>query len=133
MRIDLSVCSRSKNHLDRSLDLVYNYSCKWRFFYNASKSAVMVYGESKREAERNYKFRNIRLGKDKVKEKYEYDHVGVKNCLFGKFTSRTEDRISQGRRAFNSITSIGIKKKGVCMSVCTTIFWVHYYAYCSIR
>ena len=120
---DLSVCSVSKNYLDRTLDLVYKYSCKWRFYYNANKSAVMVYGESKREAERNAKFRNFKLGKDKVKEKVEYDHVGVKNCLFGNFTNRTEDRISRGRRAFNSVTSIGIKKKGVCMSVCTTIFW----------
>ena len=120
---DLSVCSVSKNYLDRALDLVYKYSCKWRFYYNANKSAVMVYGESKREAERNSKFRNFKLGKDKVKEKTEYDHVGVKNCLFGNFTVRTEDRISRGRRAFNSVTSIGIKKKGVCMSVCTTIFW----------
>ena len=120
---DLSVCSVSKNYLDRTLDLVYKYSCKWRFYYNANKIAVMVYGESKREAERNAKFRNFKLDKDKVKEKVEYDHVGVKNCLFGNFTNRTEYRISRGRRAFNSVTSIGIKKKGVCMSVCTTIFW----------
>ena len=83
----------------------------------------MINGEKKRESVRNSKFRNFQLGKDKVKEKIEYDHVGVKNCLFSNFTPRTEDRIIRGRRAFNSITSIGIKSKGLCMSVCTTIFW----------
>ena len=51
----------------------------------------MVYGEKKREAEKNSKFRNFRLGKDKVQEKIEYDHVGIKNFLFGNFTARTEE------------------------------------------
>ena len=83
----------------------------------------MVYGENKRESERNSKYRIFKLGSDKVNEKSDYDHVGVKNCLFGNYTIRTEDRISRGRRAFNAVTSIGIKNKGVCMSVCTTIFW----------
>ena len=38
---DLSVCSLSKNNLGSTLDLVYKYSCKWRFYYNAGKSAVI--------------------------------------------------------------------------------------------
>ena len=120
---DLSLCSLSKFNMDQVLKIVYNYSCRWRFHYNASKSAIMVYGESKRIASRNAKYRNFQLGKEKVKEKIEYDHVGVKNCLFNNSTPRTEDRISRGRRAFNAISSIGIKKRGVCMNVCTTVFW----------
>ena len=63
----------------------------------------MVYGESKRESEKNSKYRNFKLGTDKVKEKSDYDHVGVKNCLFGNYTTRTEERISRGRRAFNAV------------------------------
>ena len=63
----------------------------------------MVYGESKRENQRDSKFRNFSLGGKKVKERIEYDHVGVKNCLFGNSTPRSEDKISKGRRAFNSI------------------------------
>ena len=122
---DLSLCSLSKFNLDCILEVVYKYSCEWRFYYNADKSAVMVYGEKKREAMRNSKFRHYQLGKDKAKETNEYVHVGVKNCLFGNYTARTEDRISRGRRAFNAIISIGIKIKGVCMLICTTI-------YCSI-
>ena len=120
---DLSLCSLSKHKLDGALRMVYVYSCKWRFFYNAGKSAIMVYGENKREAKRNSKDRSFLLGKKKVKEKVEYDHVGVKCCLFSNYLPRTEDRISRGRRAFHAISSIGIKDKGVNMSVCTTIFW----------
>ena len=39
---DLSVCSTSEYNLDNAMKLVYNYSCKWRFYYNADKSAIMV-------------------------------------------------------------------------------------------
>ena len=49
--------------------------------------------------------------------------VGVKCCLFSNYLPRTEDRMSRGRRAFHAISGIGVKDKGVCMNVCTTIFW----------
>ena len=66
---DLSVCSFSKFNLDKVLRIVYNYSCKWRFYYNASKSAVMVYGESKSEHKKNSKYRNFTLGSQKIRVK----------------------------------------------------------------
>ena len=36
---------------------------------------------------------------------------------------RTEEKISKGRRAFHALTSVGIKKRGVNMSVCSKLFW----------
>ena len=36
---------------------------------------------------------------------------------------RTVDRLSRGIRAFNAATSIGVKKKGLSMAVCSTLFW----------
>ena len=120
---DLSVCGLPKHNLDCTLDLAYKYYCKCRFYYNARKSAIMVYGEKKQEAVKNAKFRNYHLGQDEVKVTNKYEHIGVINCLFGNYTARTEDRISRGRRTFNAVTSIGIKSKGVCMSICTTVFW----------
>ena len=55
----------------------------------------MVYGESKYEYKNNSMYRNLTLSSQKVKEKTEYDHLGVKNCLFGNSTARTKDRISR--------------------------------------
>ena len=120
---DLSLCSTSKYNTDKVLNIVNRYSCKWRIYYNAGKSAVMVYGESNCVSKQNSKFRNFSMGGKKIKEREEYDHVGIKNCLYGNSTPRTEAKISRARRAFNSITSIGIKSKGVCMSICNTVFW----------
>ena len=47
----------------------------------------------------------------------------IKNCLFHDYKPRTEERLSKGRRAFNAVTSVGIKKKGISMKVCSTLFW----------
>ena len=58
------------------------------------KSAIMIFGESKRDHDRGAKYRNFLLNGDKVPERVEYDHVGIKNCLFNNAMPRTEERIS---------------------------------------
>ena len=83
----------------------------------------MVYGENRAEFKKGTKYRNFKIGSDKVKESTEYDHVGIKNCLFNNFMPRTEDRIRKGRRAFNAITCVGIRKRGLSMKVCARLFW----------
>ena len=120
---DMATCSLSKQKLDRSLDIVTEFSNRWRYSYNSSKSAIMVYGESVRESKIGKKYRSFKLCNEKVKETDNYDHVGIKNCIFNNYKARTEERISKGRRAFNAVTSVGIKKKGITMRVCSTLFW----------
>ena len=120
---DMATCSTSKQRLDRALQMVSKYSDKWRYSYNAKKSAIMVYGESRAEFKKGRKFRQFAICREKVKETESYDHVGIKNCLFHDYKPRTQERISKGRRAFYAITSVGIKRKGISMKVCTTLFW----------
>ena len=52
-----------------------------------------------------------------------YDHVVIKNCLFGDFTERINKRISKGHRCFNALSSLGAKKRGITMKTCATLFW----------
>ena len=113
----------SKPKIDSVLRTVYSHSLKWRYKYNAAKSAVMVYGETRRENAIGKKHRIFKLGPQKVPEKCSYDHVGVKNCLFGDFTERIEERISKGRRCFNAMCSLGVRKGGVTMRICAILFW----------
>ena len=120
---DMATSSTSKHNLDRALTIVTEYSNRWRYSYNAAKSNIMVYGESRREFKIGRKDRMFNICNERVKEAESYDHVGIKNCLFSNYKPRTEERISKGRRAFNAITSVGIKRKGVSMKVCSTLFW----------
>ena len=120
---DMASACPSKANIDKSLNIIDKHAKKWHYSYNAKKSAVMVYGETKREFEKGSKYRNFVLNGEKVPEKKEYDHVGVRNCLFQNFMPRTEDRISRGRRAFNAVSSIGIRKKGITMATCSILYW----------
>ena len=120
---DMAAACQSRLKLDETLRIANTFSIQWEYSYNAKKSAVMIYGENRHKHTKGKKFRNFRLGKAKVNETVEYDHVGVKNCLFGKYGTRVDERISKGRRAFNSILNTGIKRKGLGMSVISSLFW----------
>ena len=120
---DMASASTSKASTDRTLGIVSKHAKKWRYTCNAKKSAVLVFGETRREHERGVKYRNFALDGEKVPERTEYDHLGIKNCLFQNSMPRTEERISSGRRAFNAVTSIGIHKRGISMKACSVIFW----------
>ena len=120
---DLATASTSKTKADRALQLVHNFGRKWRFEFNARKSAVLVYGEGRKEHDRASKDRVFLLGKEKVKEKIEYDHVGIKACIFAIDNERITEKISKGRRVLNATTGIGIRKNGLTLGVCNLIFW----------
>ena len=120
---DVATCCLSKFKLDRAMDIVYRHGCVWRYEFNAKKSGVLVYGESKKEHKLNSASRCFKLGPDRVKERVNYEHVGIRNCIFSDDTSGIEDRIAKGRRTFNSISGIGIRRGGISMATCNVIFW----------
>ena len=120
---DMASASLSKLNTDKSLNIINEYARKWSYKYNAKKSAVMVYGETVRENTRGIKYRNFRLGQERVPEKTVYGHVGIKCCRFNNYTPRTEERISKGRRAFNAVASTGVNKGGINMAVCSISYW----------
>ena len=65
----------------------------------------------------------FKLGKDKVDEKLEYDHVGVKAGVIAQDNSRIEEKIGKGRWALNATSGLGIRKNGLSMKTCNLIFW----------
>ena len=76
-----------------------------------------------KEHKLNSSYRSFKLGPNKVNERTNYDHVGIRNCIFVDDTSGVEERISKGRRTFNSISGIGIWKGGISMATYNIIFW----------
>ena len=120
---DLAACTTSKRKMDVVMDNVYSHSCKWRYSFNAGKSAVLIFGESRRERRIGSENRVFKLGRNRVKEKLHYDHVGVKTCVLGDTQVRTEEKVIKARKALNMATAMGIKKGGLNMSTCNLIFW----------
>ena len=120
---DVATCCLSKPKLDKAMDIVYRHGCIWRYELNAKKSGVLVYGESPKEHDLNSLNRLFKLGPNKVKERQNYDHVGIRNSIFSDDNSGIEERIVKGRRAFNAVSGIGIRKGGITMATCSVIFW----------
>ena len=83
----------------------------------------MVIGEDKKSNSINKEHRVFRLGREGVKEKEVYDHVGVKMSLFKENTSRVEEKILKGRETMNASTGLGIRRNGLNMMTCNIIFW----------
>ena len=121
---DLATACLAKWKTDRVHNMVFNHSRKWRYNLNAKKSAVLVYGEGRAENARNSKYRQFSLGRERVKERVSYDHVGVRACIEHDNEDRVKDKISSGRRALNAASSLGIRKKGLNMASCNLIFWM---------
>ena len=120
---DLAACTCAKKSMDNVLQLVENNGRTCRYNFNAKKSEILVYGESKASNKQNALRRVFNLGPDRVGERINYDHVGVKACLYDDDTTGLEERLSKARRAFYSISGIGIRRKGLNMAICSVIFW----------
>ena len=120
---DLATATLSKRKTDKLHDLVYEYGNRWRFQFNAGKSAVLVFGESKNDHDKAIKDRGFKLGCQRVIEKCTYDHVGVKACLFSYDETRVEEKISKGRKTLNAASGLGIRRNGLNVMTCNKIFW----------
>ena len=106
---DLTTTAVSKNRTDKIKlnSLVYEYGNKWRCSFNAKKSAVLVYGESLRGNVKNAEHRIFKLGPDRISEKQEYDHVGIKASIDPRNKSRVLERNGKSRRTLNATTGLG--------------------------
>ena len=120
---DIPSASTSKNRVDAVLKIGYNHSRKWRYEFNAIKSAILVYWESCREGKLNSVVRMYRLGTDRVTERSSYDHVGLKCCVYKNYEERTRDKITKGRKALNAAAGLGLKPGGLSMRACSLLFW----------
>ena len=70
---DLALCAGTRQEMQKLLDLVYDYSWKWRFLFNISKSnVVLVAGKKKHVLVGDYY-----LGLEKLKIVKAYKYLGL--------------------------------------------------------
>ena len=91
-----------------------------------------MFGESKRVNERNRLERTCMLGPDKVPEKSDYEHVGVKLSILIDDASGVEERLAKARRALNAISGLGIRKNGLTIASVQCSFLVQNSTYCRV-
>ena len=105
------------------IEITHLRSLPFNYIDKPKKSAVLVYGEKQTEHKRNSRDRVYRLGPDCIKEKAEYDHLGLKNTISCENKGRIMEKISKGRRALNAAAGLGLKAGSLTIKACSIIFW----------
>ena len=116
---DLALVTMFPSVLQQMLNLAYNYSLKWRYTYNASKSQVLIMANP-------IKINNVtfKLGNTEIPTVKETTHVGIplSNTGYVGATSVLE-RISKGRRAFYSVCGINPNQRITVPTVLSQLYW----------
>jgi hypothetical protein len=107
---DMCLVALSKEALDRMLDICFEYSRKWRYSYNASKCAVVVFNEKDGSQKEN---RSWSIGPDQIPEKDSYTHLGIHLEKTLGSDLILNDSNSKLRSTFFSIIGCGLTDQGI--------------------
>ena len=106
---DVALIALTKSDLNKMMNLSYQYSCKWRYTLNPSKSVVLVFGESLSRHNRLSKNRHWKLGEDPVSENTEHRHVGILLSTTLKNTEKISVSCQKMRSCFFALVGSGLK------------------------
>ena len=92
------------------MKIYFQYSLKWRYEFNNSKSGVVSFGETKSTHFKSIQDRKWFLGESSVDELYEYKNLGVTKNYVGSFSSNVEDNIEKTRKKAGMLFSANINR-----------------------
>ena len=106
---DMVLVSVSKYGLQKMMDICFNYSVKWRYMYNPSKCAVIVFNEPKHFIAN----RLWRLGDSVVNEVVDYTHLGVICNKFMKSSISIDDSCHKLKSTLLGLLNVGVHENGL--------------------
>ena len=98
---DLVLISPNMKSLEKALDIVYEYSKKWRFSFNMTKCNLVVFSPKRPPSNLMVKF-----GPAKITQNDSATHVGIELYTSIKSSSAINARIQKGRSSLFSILAI---------------------------
>lgn len=115
---DTTLLSTSAHGLQRLLDCVQNYACRWRLTYNGTKSCLMLFdGHKQNDSEIS-----VRLGETFIENKNEHVYAGTLITRSVKTTERTKSASKKLKKNLHSLYNIGVNPK--CMTpVTNAMIW----------
>ena len=114
---DTSLLSIYPSFLNVFMQICYDYSFKWRYEFNDSKSGVVAFGETRLVHCIAMKERKWILGNDNVNELYEYKNLGVVENYIGSFSSNFEENIDKTRKKAGMLFSASFDRRKVNLLV----------------
>ena len=80
------------------MDNCYDYSLKWRYGFNPTKSGVVTFGKDKQTYKSQMSGRAWKLGSKKVAKFYEYKNLGVTENFVRSSASNIDNITEKTRR-----------------------------------
>ena len=59
----------------------------------------------------------------KLIKRVNYDHVGIRACLYENDISGLHERVAKARHTLNAISDLGIRQNGLNIFTCCKMFW----------
>lgn len=110
---DIALLSSNKHDMDAMMKICHDYSLKWRYSLNPSKSVVMVFGETQKAQKRLQHLRKWTLGGIPVQESTTHRHVGILLSSIMQNTERTVLASRKIRNAFFAVIGTGLHPSNV--------------------
>ena len=115
---DLALVSDSAEDLQDMLDITSNYARLWYYQFNASKSAILVFGESPVSRRRNRSSRKWLLDGDEIPECDTHSHLGILCSVLPSSVHRTTEWCSSAQSAFFALNAVG--SRFGCLHPCSS-------------
>ena len=108
---DISLLALQPSFLQTFMKICFQYSLKWHYEFNNSKSRVVIFGETKSTHFKSMQDRKWFLGESSADELYEYKNLGVTKNYVGSFSSSVEDNIEKTRKNAGMLCSANINRR----------------------
>ena len=113
---DLATITLSQTFMQNIINIVYNYSIKWKFDLSNKKCATMTCGVNTPSC-------SFFIGDFKIKSVTSYKHVGVVMYSKGGNTEYAEERIASSKRSFYSMVGCSTSTTSLSPMSMSKLYW----------
>ena len=106
---DVAVLANNPNDLQKIINIIYEYSKKYRFEFNCEKSNVIVFGKSVNKMTKC----NIKLGNKVIPQVTSVTHLGFRQEATRRSLDRTLESCKKAKNAFYAMSEIGVRPTGL--------------------
>ncbi|MES9884793.1 MAG: reverse transcriptase family protein, partial [Sedimenticola sp.] len=107
---DVTLLANSPNGLQKMLDIVYSYSCNWRYEVNPNKSNIIIFSRNKKTTNQKLP---LNFGNTNIPQVTYVSHLGIRQEGSRSTLNRTRDMCRKARNSFFGLSSVGVHQNGL--------------------
>ena len=105
---DISIIAVTPYDLQILIDIVYLYTCKWRFSISIDKSSIVVFPNKRSDTSVG-----VLLGNDFLQQSDYAIHLGIRQDSNLKLANRITERCQKAKNSFFAMAGLGLRPLGL--------------------